>query len=98
MGNSSSSSSSSATPRLAPHSVPDSCCRQDVVGCGHNILQLPTDQVLCPWSLHQNVILYDLQAFRTIHINGCYEIILETMKQNKVLISCVVFGVAALQV
>ena len=58
LGNS--TSSSSATPRLAPHSVPDSCCRQDVVGCGDNILQLVTDQVLYPWSLHQNVLLYDL--------------------------------------
>ena len=30
---------------VANHSVPDSCCRVDVVGCGRNILDLNLEQV-----------------------------------------------------
>ena len=30
---------------LSAHSVPDSCCRSDVVGCGRNILNLSLEEV-----------------------------------------------------
>ena len=35
----------SSSPMLSSWSVPDSCCRSDVVGCGQNVVQMTTEEV-----------------------------------------------------
>ena len=36
----------SSSPMISSWSVPDSCCRSDVVGCGQNVFQMTTEEVV----------------------------------------------------
>ena len=87
----------SPSPMLSPWSVPDSCCRSDVVGCGQNVFQMPTEEVVFKRSyvhLSQNL----LKAFKIIHINGCYEVMLAYIKTLKVPLCCLLFGLSLIEV
>ena len=47
----------SFTSNFSSHSVPDSCCRVDVVGCGHNILQLSLEEVSFNFNVPLSLVL-----------------------------------------
>lgn len=71
----------SSSPMLSSWSVPDSCCRSDVVGCGQNVVKMTTEK-----------------AFKIIHINGCYEVLLTHIKSLKVPFFCSLFGLSLIEV
>ena len=84
---------------LASHSVPDSCCLSDIVGCGRGILSIDAHQVFFGKYPCVYVLLYlCLKASMKIHSQGCMAVISHHMKENITMIVAIIVGILFVQV
>ena len=82
---------------LASHSVPDSCCLSDIVGCGRGILSIDAHQVFSSEIIHASLYV-SLKASMKIHSQGCMAVISHHMKENVTMIVAIIVGTLFVQV
>ena len=82
---------------LASHSVPDSCCLSDIVGCGRGILSIDAHQVFSEENVHVSLYVC-LKASMKIHSQGCMAVISHHMKENITMIVAIIVGTLFVQV